>query len=53
MGSTIRKAFTPAYKAKVALETIKGVETVGQIASRYQVHPTVNLFQHQHYTLIS
>jgi len=40
MGSTIRKAFTPAYKAKVALEAIKGVETVGQLASRYQVHPT-------------
>lgn len=40
MGPSMRKAFTPAFKAKVALEAAKGVETVGQLASRFQVHPT-------------
>ena len=36
----MRKAFTPAIKAKVALEAVKGVETVGQLASKFEVHPT-------------
>ncbi len=40
MGPNIRKAFTPAFKAKVALEAAKGVETTGQLASRFSVHPT-------------
>jgi len=39
MGPNIKKAFTPAFKAKVALEAAKGVETTGQLASRFQVHP--------------
>ena len=40
MGLNIKKVFTPAFKAKVALEAEKGVETTGQLASRFQVHPT-------------
>ena len=40
MGSNIKKVFSPAFKAKVALEAAKGVETTGQLASRFQVHPT-------------
>ena len=40
MGPNIRKVFTPAFKAKVALEAAKGVETTGQLASRFSVHPT-------------
>jgi transposase-like protein len=39
MGPNIKKAFTPAFKAKVALEAAKGVETTGQLASRFQAHP--------------
>lgn len=39
MGPNIKKVFTPAFKAKVALEATKGVETTGQLASRFQVHP--------------
>ena len=39
MGPNIKKVFTPAFKAKVALESAKGVETTGQIASRFSVHP--------------
>lgn len=40
MGRNIKKVFTPAFKAKVALEANKGVETTGQLASRFSVHPT-------------
>ena len=40
MGPNIRKVFTPAFKAKVALEATKGVETTGQLASKFSVHPT-------------
>ena len=29
----------PAFKAKVALEAVKGEERVAQLAARYQVHP--------------
>lgn len=39
MGPNIKKVFTPTFKAKVALESAKGVETTGQLASRFQVHP--------------
>lgn len=39
MGPNIKKAFTPAFKARVALEAAKGAETTGQLASRFSVHP--------------
>lgn len=39
MGPSIKKAFPPAFKAKVAMEAVKGGETLGQLASRFQVHP--------------
>jgi putative transposase len=39
MGQDIKKVFAPAFKAKVALEALKGVETTGQLASRFSVHP--------------
>ena len=35
-----RRKHTPAFKAKVALEAVKGEETVAQLAARYQVHPS-------------
>jgi transposase-like protein len=34
-----RKRYTGAFKAKVGLEALMGVKTVGQIAREYQVHP--------------
>jgi transposase len=35
-----RKKYTPAEKAKIALEAIKGELTLAQIASKYGVHTT-------------
>ena len=34
-----RRKHSPAFKVKVALEAVKGEETVAQLASRYEVHP--------------
>jgi len=34
-----RKSYTAAYKAKVALEAIKGQRTINEIASAFEVHP--------------
>ena len=34
-----RKSYTAAFKAKVALEAIKGQKTINEIASAFEVHP--------------
>jgi transposase-like protein len=39
MSKTKRKRYSAAFKAKVGLEALKGVKTVGQIAREFQVHP--------------
>jgi transposase len=39
MSKTKRRKHTGAFKAKVGLEALIGVKTVGQIAREYQVHP--------------
>jgi len=36
-----RRKHSPSFKAKVALEALKGEETVAQIAARYGVHPNM------------
>ena len=36
---TQRRQFGAAFKAKVAIEAIKGVKTLNEIASMYEVHP--------------
>ncbi len=36
-----RKTHSDEFKAKVALEAVKGVRTLGEISSMFQVHPTV------------
>ena len=40
MSETKRKSFTDEFKAKVALEAIRGVKTVNQIGQEFGVHPT-------------
>lgn len=35
-----RRLFSAAFKAKVAIEAIKGQKTINEIASLYEVHPT-------------
>jgi transposase-like protein len=43
-----RKQFSTAFKAKVALESVKGLKTIGQIASEHQLHVTqVNTWKKQ------
>lgn len=34
-----KKRYTAAFKSKVALEAIKGLKTISEIASEYEVHP--------------
>jgi len=34
-----RRKFSGAFKAQVALEAIKGVKTINQIAADYEIHP--------------
>ena len=35
-----RKQYSPDFKAKVAMEAIKGEETIAELAIRFEVHPT-------------
>jgi len=39
MGQT-RKNHSTEFKAKVALEAVKGVHSLSELATRYKVHPT-------------
>lgn len=36
-----RRNFTAEFKAKVALEAIKGQRTISEIASRHEIHPNL------------
>lgn len=40
MGKRPRRNHGAAFKAKVALEAIKGDQTLSELAERFQVHPT-------------
>ena len=40
MGKQKRKVFSGQQKAKVALEALRGIKTVNEIAQQFEVHPT-------------
>ena len=37
--TTTRKQYSPAFKARVAIEAIRGEKTLGQLGSQFKVHP--------------
>lgn len=39
--SNKRKQYSPQFKAKVALEAVRGEKTVSELSSQYEVHPTM------------
>ncbi len=41
MSKTKRKRYSPEFKAKVALEAIKGEQTIAELGSRYNLHPNM------------
>jgi transposase len=40
--TTTRKQYSPKFKAKVAVEAIRGERTLSQLASQYHVHPVLS-----------
>lgn len=38
---TTRRKFTSAFKAKVSIEALKERETLADLSTRFEVHPTV------------
>ena len=36
-----RRNFTAAFKAKVALDSLKGDQTLAELSARYKVHPNL------------
>lgn len=41
MSPNKRKQYSPQFKAKVALDAIRGDKTVAELSSHYELHPTV------------
>jgi len=44
----LRRIHPPAFKARVALEAIKGQKTIAELSSQFEVHPTqITKWKHQ------
>jgi len=41
VSTTRRRRFSAEFKAKVALEAIRGEQTIQDLASRYELHPNM------------
>lgn len=41
MGEVTRKRYSGAFKSRVALEAIRGEQTLLELASKYEVHQTM------------
>ncbi|HSW63145.1 MAG TPA: transposase, partial [Dissulfurispiraceae bacterium] len=41
MGKRTRRTHGSAFKAKVALEAVRGEQTISELAVRFQAHPNV------------
>jgi transposase len=41
MSKTKRKRYAPEFKAKVALDALKGEQTMAELASKYSLHPNM------------
>jgi transposase len=41
MSTTRRKRYSAEFKAKVALEAIRGEQTINDLATRYELHPNM------------
>ena len=37
----MKKIFTPEQKGRIALEAVRGVQTINELASKHEVHPNV------------
>jgi len=41
MSTTRRRRYSAEFKAKVALEAIRGEQTINELAARYELHPNM------------
>jgi transposase len=41
MSTTRRRRYSADFKAKVALEAIRGEQTINELAARYELHPNM------------
>jgi transposase len=41
VSTTRRRRFSAEFKAKVALEAIRGEQTINELSSRYELHPNM------------
>ncbi len=54
MNQNIRRVHAPIFKARVAIDAIKEVRTIAELASQYTIHPTqITKWKHQALEIIA